>query len=123
VIISDQGREFLNNTFGTLMKEMGVKKITTTPYHAQANGSTERMNQELKRGLLKALDDASGLVEWDQILPEVAFAVNACPSVYGYSPYFLQFGREPRLPTDAVIPVLNRLCSLWTITSCTLNCE
>jgi len=45
---------------------------------------------------------------WDELLPEIALAINASVSdSMGYSPAFLTQGREPRLPTmlyDEVTP-------------------
>jgi len=45
---------------------------------------------------------------WDELLPEIALAINASVSdSTGFSPAFLTQGREPRLPTmlyDEVTP-------------------
>lgn len=37
-LISDNGRNFTSNLFTKFLKQIGCKKINTTPYHPQANG-------------------------------------------------------------------------------------
>ena len=47
---------------------------------------------------------------WSEHLPEMLSAYNGnCPTVTGYSPYFLLFGRKARMPVDYLFPTLRDL--------------
>ena len=46
--------------------------------------------------------------KWPEHVGSVLIAYNATRSqVTGYSPYFLMFGRRPRLPVDLLFPTVN----------------
>ena len=83
----------------------GVQKLRTSPYHAQTNGQVERMNQTIIC-MIGKLEDKKTC--WSEHLPELLMAYNATRSaVTGYSPYFLLFGRRPRIPVDYLFPTLH----------------
>ena len=45
---------------------------------------------------------------WSEHLPELLMAYNAtCSAVTRYSPYYLLFGRRPRIPVDYLFPTLS----------------
>lgn len=101
-IQSDQGREFVNSLNQHLFQLTGVKHIISTAYHPQTNGLDERFNQTLQRGLLKMVDDNQS--EWDKFLDSVLFAYRTSKQASTkFSPFFLLYGREPRLPIDLII--------------------
>ena len=83
----------------------GVQKLRTSPYHAQTNGQVERMNQTIICMIGKLEEDRKTC--WSEHLPELLLAYNAtCSTVTGYSPYYLLFGRRPRIPVDYLFPTL-----------------
>ena len=82
-----------------------MHKLRTSPYHAQTNGQVERMNQTIIRVIGKLEEDRKAC--WSEHLPELLMAYNAtCSAVTGYSPYYLLFGRRPRIPVDYLFPTL-----------------
>ena len=63
------------------------------------------MNQTIIHKIGKLEEDRKTC--WSEHLPELLLAYNAtCPAVMGYSPYYLLFGRRPRIPVDYLFPTL-----------------
>ena len=105
-LISDQGKAFMSHTITHLCDLYGVQKLRTSPYHAQANGQVERMNQMIIHMISKLEKDKKAC--WSKHLPELLLAYNAtCSTVTGYSPYYLLFGRRLRIPVDYLFPTLH----------------
>ena len=104
-LISDQGKAFTGHIITHLCELYGVQKLRTSPYHAQTNGQVERMNQMIIHMIGKLEEDRKAC--WSEHLPEQLLAYNATRSaVTGYSPYYLLFGRRPRIPVDYLFPTL-----------------
>lgn len=99
---SDQGRNFTSSTIKHLCQLAGVEKSRTTPYHPMGNGQCERFNSTLL-GMLGTLD-RSQKVDWKAHVPTLVHAYNCSRhESTGYSPYFIMFGRHPRLPVDLLL--------------------
>lgn len=98
-ILSDQGANFESNLIKELCKLGGVEKLRTSPYHPQTNGQCERFNRTLIN-MLGTLN-AKQKQDWTTQIGALTHAYNCTKSdATGFSPYFLIFGRNPRLPID-----------------------
>ena len=107
-LVSDQGGAFTGKVVESLAKLYGVQKLRTSSYHAQTSGQVERMNQTLIRMIGKL--DEEKKARWSEYLPELLLSYNSmCSAVTGYSPYFLLFGRRPRIPVDYQFPTIRDL--------------
>ena len=105
-LISDQGKAFTGHIITHLCELYGVQKLRTSPYHAQTNGQVKHMNQTITCMICKLEEDKKTC--WSEHLPELLLAYNATHSaVTGYSPYYLLFGRRPRIPVDYLFPTLH----------------
>ena len=83
------------------------------PYHLQTNGAVERVHQTLRRMIAKM--DPEKRAKWPLHLGPILIAYNATRSlIMGYSPYFLMFGRWPRLPVNLLFLTVRRAENSWT---------
>ena len=97
--ISDQGRNFESDLIKELCKIARVKKLHTTSYHPQGNGQCERFNSTLCN-MLETLSEEEKS-DWKSYLGCMTHAYNCTKHASTtYSPYYLMFGRHPRLPID-----------------------
>ena len=101
-ILTDQGRNFESDQFAKFCVLFRIAKIRTTAYRPQSNGICERFNQTLKNSLVKILSKAQQ-ASWDIYLSFAVFSYNlSIHSSTGFTPYFLTFGSEARLPPDII---------------------
>ena len=106
-LMSDQAAEFMGQVISELCDLLGITKIRTSPYYPQTNGAIERVHQTLRRMIAKM--DPNKRAKWPSHLGPILIAYNATRSlITGYSPYFLMFGRQPRLPVDLLFPTVRR---------------
>lgn len=98
---SDQGKQFESKLIQELCKILKISKTRTTAYHPQCDGLVERFNRTLQNMIATITTDHP--FDWEEALPKVCIAYNTTiHSTTGYSPFYLMYGREPRLPIDIV---------------------
>ena len=52
-ILSDNGKEFNNNLMDQVLRQLGIKRIFSTPYHLQSNGKLDVFHKYLRLTLKK----------------------------------------------------------------------
>ena len=72
IVISDQGRELVNQVNRHLFTLTKTEHRISSAYHPQTNGLVERFNQTLQRSLIKVVN--SNQTDWDEKLDGVLFA-------------------------------------------------
>ena len=77
VLISDQGREFVNKVNQKLFELTKTEHCISSVYHPQTNGLVERFNQTLQRSLVKFVN--TNQTNWDEKLDGVLFAYRTAP--------------------------------------------
>uniref|UniRef100_A0A8C6KM80 Gypsy retrotransposon integrase-like protein 1 n=2 Tax=Nothobranchius TaxID=28779 RepID=A0A8C6KM80_NOTFU len=100
-IHSDQGPSFESQLIRELLEVAGVRKSHTTPYHPMGNGSAERFNRTLGNMIRALPPDAKQ--NWPKHLQTLTFMYNCTVNeTTGYAPFYLMYGRVPRLPVDVL---------------------
>jgi transposase InsO family protein len=100
-LYSDQGANFESKVIGELCRMTEITKSRTTSYHPLGNGMCERFNRTLLN-MLGTLEPEQKK-NWKTYVGPLVHAYNcAQPDSTGFSPYYLIFGRNPRLPVDIV---------------------
>ena len=98
-LLTDRGSNFLSSLVKEVCRLMNTKKLNTTAYHPQTDGLVERFNSTFAESLSMFVN--SQQTDWDFYIPSVLFAYRVSPCVAtGDSPFYLLYGREPRLPPD-----------------------
>uniref|UniRef100_A0A8C5BFE2 ribonuclease H n=1 Tax=Gadus morhua TaxID=8049 RepID=A0A8C5BFE2_GADMO len=96
---SDQGANFESELIAELLELADVNKSRTSPYHPMGNGGTERFNRTLGN-MLRSLPPRSKQ-KWPQMVQTMTFVYNCTAhETTGFAPFYLMFGRVPRLPVD-----------------------
>jgi transposase InsO family protein len=98
---SDQGANFEGRIIKHLCKLAGIKKSRSTPYHPEGNGMCERFNRTLINmlGTLSPSEKSN----WKDHIGPIVHAYNSTKhDTTGHSPFFLMYGRHPRLSVDVL---------------------
>lgn len=95
-ILTDLGRNFQSDLFAELAKKLNIRKLKTTPYHAQTNAAAERLNSSIKNSLTCLSEIVS---DWDTYLDYYNFIYNnSYHDSTSEKPSFLMFNRDLNLP-------------------------
>ena len=101
---SDKGANFESKVIRKLCNIAGIQKSRTTPYHPMGNGMVERFNRTLLNMLGTMSEKQKS--DWKSHVPTLTHAYNAAMhESTGFSPFFLMFGRHPRLAIDAFLGI------------------
>ena len=93
VMVSDNGKSFVNDLSNECARFWGYRHIHILPYNSQANGIVE---SSVKRIKLLLDRHCAGHKSWHVQLPTLQLKLNAdVHSGTGVSPYVALFGREP----------------------------
>ena len=102
IILSDNGKEFSNDTLAYVCEEYGIKQHFTSPYTPRSDGKTENFNKFLKASIRKLCQEDSAA--WDQVLDQILCTYRFCPHTsIGEAPYTLLYFRDPLIPVHKLI--------------------
>ena len=105
VIISDNGSNFISKVFSDTCKILGIRKLHTTPYHPQSNGSLEKSHASMA-AYLRCFVAEDG-TNWDQYLTMAMHIHNNSKHVStGLTPFRMLYGFDLNVPTN-----LKRKCT------------
>ena len=121
-ILTDQGKSFKNNLIWELCELAQVKKLHTSPYHPEPNGQCEHFIATLI--VMLGTLPTHAKKNWQEWIATLTHAYNCTVAlVTGFSPYFLMFGKTPKIPLDMEMGVtlvdqeqefLSKLCQKVT---------
>ena len=98
VIVSDRDPHFTSKFWRSLFDLLGTDLRFSTAFHPQTDGQSERTIQTLENFLRPYVERHP--TEWSRQLPLAEFAANNAVNVAtGYSPFYLNSGDHPLLPT------------------------
>ena len=99
LLLSDREKSFASSVTKALFAKLGIKKIETSGYQPQANGTIERFHRFLNAALTMVCNDHKN--DWDEHVDSVLFAyrTSLCTST-GVSPFEALFGRSVHAPPD-----------------------
>ena len=104
-LLTDQGKCFTNAMMKAVLRLLHTDYRTTTPYHPQANGLTERWNHTCAAMLSMYVERKHE--NWDETLPHITFAYNSAKQESTKpSPFELIYARNPLLPIDVTLGVI-----------------
>ena len=93
-IKSDNGSNLVGKLALALYRKLGIRSITSTPFHPNTNGAVEKLNSHILFGLRTYLK--SKHTKWVDALPFVMYALNTAVSkTTTYSAQELEYGRQP----------------------------
>ncbi|EYC01401.1 hypothetical protein Y032_0108g81 [Ancylostoma ceylanicum] len=94
ILVTDQGSNYMSDTFRRLLRNLNIQHRTSTPYHHESNGQVERANRTIQEQIAIATKEPRDA--WDNVLYLITHAYNSTENATTrYSPHFLVHGHEP----------------------------
>ena len=98
-LMSDRGAQFMSQVIQDVNRLHNIKKVSTTAYHPQTDGLTEKWNASLLNMLSCYCSENQS--DWDLYVCTAVMAYNMTPhSTTKYTPFFMMHGREARSPFE-----------------------
>lgn len=92
IVLSDNGTQFVSKEFKSLLEKYSVNQWLTPVYFPQVNNA-ERANRVITSAIRALIKKEQNL--WDENIYKIANAINnASHTSSGFSPYFVNFGRN-----------------------------
>lgn len=105
-ILTDRGANFCAEVVEEYLRLMQVKHRLTSAFHPRTNGLNERFNGTLQDTLSKIMGDAS-VSRWEEFLPQALFSCRVrVHASTKFSPFYLLYGVQPKIPGDTLKPVI-----------------
>ena len=102
-IITDRASSFLSEALQEFESVQRIRHLASTPYHPQTNGMVERMHAMIGHAITTLSEGQPK--RWDEFLDQAVFAIRVrTHSVTKFSPFYLLYGVQPRLPGDTGPP-------------------
>ncbi|GJR89570.1 reverse transcriptase domain-containing protein [Tanacetum coccineum] len=102
-IITDNRTQLIDDPFKSWAEGLGIKLVSTSVYHPQANGAVERANQSIMQGIKTRLHQEGGA--WVKELPSILWAHRTTPETSnGETPFSLAYGTKAVIPAEMGIP-------------------
>ena len=96
-LVSDRDPRFTGNFWTEVFHRLGTRLNMSTAAHPESDGQTERANRVVE-DMLRCFC-AKFPSQWSSLLPLVEFAMNnSVHASTGYTPFFLNNLRDPRIP-------------------------
>jgi len=98
-IICDRGPQFVSKFMKELNSLLGIQNPSSTAYHPQTDGQTERVNQEVEQYLRLFINHRQD--DWVEWLALAEFSYNnRVQASTRQTPFMLNNGRHPRMGTE-----------------------
>ena len=102
-IVCDGASSFIASLFRDFCSGTGIEFDQLPPYTPEWNGKVERLNLTIRYALAKMCFDGDNAdySHWDKHIPLILHAIRSrVSSTSGFSPHYLMYGVQPRLPVD-----------------------
>ena len=101
-LLSDRGKNFLSKVVKGICNMVNTSKVNTTSYHPECDGLVERFNHSLTTIISMYVSEHQK--DWDHFIPYALFAYRtSIQASTKETPFYLMYGRDPRLPIDATL--------------------